>query len=456
MSLQQHFDRLVTGLPQAARLDALQALLRLPALADVAAQQGRTAAACPRVPDAVALLFIIALGLFPGKSYRNVARQLFPGHAAVPGRSTWCMARQRLGAEPRRVLARRSLLPLADARCADAFYQGLRLVAVDGFTLAVPDAVANAAVFDYHGNQHGRSGYPAVRVVALCELATHATLDGEVDAGRASAGVIAGPLLERLPAGSLLWWDRHYFAFDRLGLARRRGAHVLGRLSKSVKPKRLRPLSDGSYLALVRSGHRSQLGAGHRVPIRIIAYRITDPARGKPTEEHRLFTTLLDETACPAQEVMAWYHQRGEEELTIDAIKTHPLGRPVLRSQTPEGVAQEVHALLLAHYAVRRVMVEAAQQAGVAPRRVSFTAALEVVRCRLPAARRGAGGLERWDARVVREVAREVLPERRLRTNPRGVKCPRQKWRAKRSQPDRPPQPDKPFAAVIELVELLC
>jgi hypothetical protein len=458
MRLQPDFARLTSGLPPSARRDALHALLDLPALAQVVAALGRNPDACPRVPDALALLFIIALGLFPGKSYRDVARQLLPGSAAdrLPGRSTLCMARQRLGAEPVRLLARQALRPLADDSAPDAFYKGLRLLAIDGFTLAVPDSAANAAVLGYHGNQHGRSGYPAVRVVAVCEVATHAVLDWEVDAASASEGVVAGPLLGRLPAECLLLWDRHYFAFDRLWQACRAGGHVLGRLSKSVQPKLLRRLADGSYLAEVRSGHRSRFGTRARLRVRLLAYRIDDGSRGNPAAVHRLVTTLLDERLYPARELIELYHQRWEEEGTIDEIKTHQLGRPVLRSQTPEGVEQEVHGLLLAHYAVRRVMAEAARQAGVPPRRMGFTAALEVVRCRLAEARRGQGGLRRWYERVVREVAQEVIPPRRLRANGRVVKCPRQKWRAKRALPDKPPQPGKPFGEVVALVELLC
>src|SRR5260370_41295098 len=63
--------------------------------------------------------------------------------------------------------------------------------------------------------------------------------------------------------------------------------------------------------------------------------------RGDPAQVHRLFTTLVDEQAYPATELIVRYHQRREQELANDEIKTHPLRRPVLRSQPPEGVEEE-------------------------------------------------------------------------------------------------------------------
>ncbi len=443
-----------------AHLDALQTILQQPAVQQVVAALGRSARACPVVDDTFALLFVLALGLFPTGNDRNVARRLLPARHAdrLPSRATLGAARQRLGAEPVRAVARQALRPLANHSVPEAFDKGFRLLTLDGFCLAIPDTPDNAVLFGRHANPHGSSGYPGVRVVALTEAATHATLDYEMDAATASETVLATPLLQRVPADGLLLWDRHFFSFDHLWRVRQRGSHVLGRLSKSVKPKLLRRLSDGSYLAEIRSGHRSRFGTRGRLRIRLLPYRLSDPSRGDPVEVHRLFTTLLDEQAYPAQELIVLYHQRWEQELSNDEIKTHPLQRPVLRSQTPEGVEQEVCALLVAHHAVRRVMVEAAARAGVPPVRISFVGALDVIQCRLPGmstARRAPVRLRRWYEDVVAEVSREELPERRLRSNPRVVKCTRVKWPGKNKQGQaKPPQPDRPFGEVILLVEL--
>src|SRR3712207_9435715 len=56
----------------------------------------------------------------------------------------------------------------------------------------------------------------------------------------------------------------------------------------------------------------------------------------------------------------------------------------VLRSKTPELVRQEFWGLLLAHFAVRGLMHEAALRADEDPDRLSFLHAVRVVRRKLP------------------------------------------------------------------------
>ena len=95
-------------------------------------------------------------------------------------------------------------------------------------------------------------------------------------------------------------------------------------------------------------------------------------------------TTLLDPTAAPAAEVAALYHERWEVETAYDEVKTHILGPgAILRSKTPDLVLQEVHGLMLAHYAVRRLIHEAARKVDEDPDRLSFVHAVRVVRRRV-------------------------------------------------------------------------
>jgi IS4 transposase len=96
-------------------------------------------------------------------------------------------------------------------------------------------------------------------------------------------------------------------------------------------------------------------------------------------------TTILDPAAAPAAELAALYHERWEIEGALAELKTHLRGaRVVLRSKTPELVRQEFWGLLLAHFAVRGLMHEAALRAGEDPDRLSFLHAVRVVRRKLP------------------------------------------------------------------------
>ena len=102
---------------------------------------------------------------------------------------------------------------------------------------------------------------------------------------------------------------------------------------------------------------------------------------------YRLVTNLLDPEAAPALELAALYHQRWEIESVFDEFKTHMRSTStVLRSKTPELVEQGLWGLLLAHFAVRQLIAQAAWQQGIDPDRLSFTHALRVIKRQMPQA----------------------------------------------------------------------
>ena len=112
---------------------------------------------------------------------------------------------------------------------------------------------------------------------------------------------------------------------------------------------------------------------------RVIDYTLDD-GRDNPTV-YRLVTTMLDPGEAPAQQLALAYAQRWEIESVFDELKTHQRGpRIVLRSKSPDLVLQEIWGHLCCHYAIRSVMADAAAHAGADPDRVSFVAALRIVR----------------------------------------------------------------------------
>jgi hypothetical protein len=68
--------------------------------------------------------------------------------------------------------------PLATPETPGAFLGGLRVMAVDGTVLDVPDSKANARVFGYPSSRPGtRAAFPKVRLVMLVEAGTHLIVD---------------------------------------------------------------------------------------------------------------------------------------------------------------------------------------------------------------------------------------------------------------------------------------
>lgn len=147
------------------------------------------------------------------------------------------------------------------------------------------------------------------------------------------------------------------------------------------------------------------------------------------------------------------YHERWEEEITLDELKTHQRERPVLRSETPAGVIQEIYGLLLGHFVVRKLMCEAAAAEGCSPRELSFVNTLKILRCRLPEVPRTVTGLRVWYQALIAEVSEERLEPRRNRINPRVIKRKMSNWAKKRAKHRHFPQPTLEFTESIIMLD---
>ena len=159
---------------------------------------------------------------------------------------------------------------------------------------------------------------------------------------------------------------------------------------------RERPLADGSYLSRIYSSEGDRYRHTNGIVVRVIDYRLEGVAGAEPI--YRLVTNILDPEKAPAPELAALYHERWEIETALDELKTPLRGaRIVLRSKTPDLVRQEFYGLLLAHFAIRGLMHEAALKVDEDPDRLSFVHAVRVIRRKLPSFSaippRGEGGI---------------------------------------------------------------
>jgi len=443
----------LTGLPSDERLRALERIIPMSLVQQVLQETGHDRRHCSRLPHWFMVYFILGLGLFPKDNYRQIFKNLQRfRRGRTPHRNTLGQARQGLGVAPIRRLVHQAVHLLSTPDNPDAFYRGLRLMALDGFVVDLPDSPDNARVFGKPQSGRAEGAFPQARVLGLCETGSHVMYRWMTKPCHVGEVSMAPYLLRWLEEGMLLLWDRNFLSYANLRQVLDRHAHLLARLKSNFVFKPIKVLKDGSYLSKMypSSYHREKDRDG--IEVRIIEYSLDDPNRPHHGETHRLLTTLLDAELYPAEELIVLYHERWEEELTIDELKTHQAERPVLRSQTPLGVIQEIDGLLLAHYAVRVVMFEAAAEQDLSPRRLSFTGALKILRCRLPEVPknpRDRAGRRRWWKDLVAEVGEEVLPERRDRVNPRVIKRKMSKWPKKRPHHLRPPQPTKTFAESI-------
>ena len=405
---------------------------------------------------------LIAMNLYVSRSIGSVVRKVAQGLRllwadvciTVAGDSAIAYRRAQLGAPPLVALFHEVCRPIAIRETPGAFLFGLRVMAIDGTTEDVADTPANVAVFGRHRSGRGASAFPQLKGVYLVECGTHVIVDAGFWPCHCNERVGGKWMLRSVEAGMLVMWDNGFHDYDMLYRASRRGAQVLGRLPSYVKPTRVRRLSDGSYLGYLRPSEYRRRKRGERLLVRIIEYTITDPALPGYREHHRLVTTLLDPQHAPALQLACAYHERWEIELVIDEIDTHQrLAMRVLRSLTPVGVIQELYALLIAHYAIRFLMHQAALRAGVDPDRLSFVHALRVLQDAIPEFQLVAPEeLGRLYERMLHDIGSYRLPDRRPRSNPRVVKRKMSKFPLKHEQHRCAPKPRGPLRDAVEIV----
>jgi Insertion element 4 transposase N-terminal/Transposase DDE domain len=346
------------------------------------------------LPAPVVMYYVIALALYMGSSYREVLRCLLEGvqwlfgpslRIKVTGRSGISQARTRLGWEVVRQLHDEVVQPMADPATKGAWYGGLRLVSLDGSTLDVADEADNAAAFGRPGASRGDSAFPQLRFVSLVENGTHVLFASQMAPYEVGEVTLATSVLTRLQPGMLCRADRQFFGFELWSMAQTSGADLLWRIKKNLRLAREQCLADGSYLSRIYPCERDWRHRTNGVVVRVIDYRLEGVTEAEPI--YRLLTTLLDPAQAPAAELAALYHERWEIEIALDELKTHLRGaRIVLRSKTPDLVRQEFYGLMMAHFAIRSLIHDAALKAEADPDRLSFIHAVRVIRRKLPAA----------------------------------------------------------------------
>lgn len=387
----------------------------LPAKIDVAhlISAGVLASVCPRVlieevlaetgkasqrerllPAPAVVYYVMALALWREAPLEEVLRVVCEGlqwlgggeaGAVQASKSAISQARTRLGSQVMRQLAERVLRPLAAPGAPGAWYRELRVMALDGSCMEVPDEVANAKFFGYPVASRGQSAFPQARLLGLVECGTHVVTAAEIAPYDHSEQAMAAQFLPaQLKPDMLVLADRGFYSFKLWQIACSSGAKLAWRVKSDLKLEVQHMLPDGSYLSTVFDSADWRRRSGKVV--RVIEYTLRDSAT--PVQDcYRLVTNILDPADGPGMELAALYHERWEIEGVFDEFKTHlRANSTVLRSKTPDLVLQELWGLLLAHFAIRQLMTQAAWPRGLDPDRLSFTHALRVIKRKMPQA----------------------------------------------------------------------
>ena len=385
-----------------------------------------------RLPAEQVIWLVIGMAMRRDRPIHDVASKLdliLPdARGCSPSMSSGAVAqaRRRVGEEPVKWLFERTARAWAHDRACKDEWRGLSLYAVDGTTMHVPDSDENRAYFGSGKlGTRGESGYPSVRLTSLMAVRSHLLAAAHLSPFDESELAGAKQLWDSVPDNSLVIVDKLYHTAQVvLGIQRAgAGRHWLARVKKNARWTVLETLGRSDVLVKLQvssEARKKDPSLPESYVARAICYEHSD-SEG----EQWLLTSLVDATKYPRDELVALYHERWEIELGYDEIKTHMLEREeAIRSRTVKGVKQELWGIMLAFNLVRLEMAKIADEAVLPPWRISFVAALRLIRDEWDWCAIGTPGtIPKKLRRLREEIKRFILPPRRTdRRNPREAK----------------------------------
>jgi hypothetical protein len=388
--------RNATKLPQkldiAYNLSAgvLAAVCPMPLVEEVLRAVGRESQRERVLPAAAVVYYTMAMTLWREVPLEEVFRIICEGVSwlgqtvqPTPSitKAAISLARTRLGADAFEMLADRVLCPIAGPEAPGSWYRGMRLMALDGSLIDLPDSADVADYFGYPGSYRGESAFPQARILSLVEIGTHATVGAEIGLCRTSEQKLSDVLLpKKLQSDMLLLADRNFYGYQ-LWKKCSEISNLLWRVKSNLILPKERKLHDGSFISRVYDSNNK--GNKKPIEVRVIEYNLKKSK--DPHVTYRLLTNILDHNAAPAEELAALYHERWEIETSFSEIKKSMKGSSTLiRSRTPELVKQEIWALLITHFAIRQLIAQAAWAREIDPDKLSFLSAVRVVRRKVP------------------------------------------------------------------------
>jgi Transposase DDE domain len=338
-----------------------------------------------KYPPTVALAMFLGQVLSPDGSCQNavneaIVNQLLSGEAASSANTGgYCLARQRLPVELVSELARQTGTVMDKHTPQGWLWRGRHVKLTDGTTTLMPDTPENQADFPQHGSQKAGAGFPIARLVGVMSLATGAVLDIAMGPYRGKGTGEYGLFRELLGcfvAGDVMLADSYYCSYFLIAAMQARGVDVLFE-------------QHGARHTDFRSGEK--LGTRDHVvkwskpaarpawmtPQEYAAYPPELTLREVKVRKKVLVTTFLSPREVCKRELGTLFLRRWNVELDLRNIKS-TLGMERLSCKTPDMCKKELRVYMLAYNLIRLLMAEAAVQAGVLPRQLSFKHTVQV------------------------------------------------------------------------------
>ena len=349
---------------------------------------------------------------------------------AVADTGAYCKARQRLPEGVVKRLYGQVADRLEEGVDAGRLWWGRHVYLADGTTVLLPDTPANQAAYPQHSSQQEGCGFPLIKVVALFSLATGALKAAVEDVWSTYEPALLNRLQGVLTAGDLLVGDRIYGTYTQLVEWTQRKVDVVFRLHQSRKTNFRKGKRLGKQDRLVTWNKPRQrpktmtreayLQLPERLTVRLLRFSVAP--KGFRTKQVTVVTSLLDPVLYRKEDIARLYGLRWEVELDLRHLKAS-MDMDMLRTKSPAMIRKELAIYFLAYNLIRSLMAQAAHLQGRDPLRLSFKGTLQHLNTFLPLlAMAGNRQRSRVYDMLLCLVAREVLPDRPHRVEPRCVK----------------------------------
>ncbi len=264
-----------------------------------------------------------------------------------------------------------------------------RVIVADGTGVTMPDTEENQAVWPQPSVQRPGCGFPSARICACFSLASGALLSYALGNKKSNELPLFREQWGTFKPGDIFLGDKGFCSYFDMANLLKRGVDSVVTLARRTPVsaraslKKLGP--DDLLMTWERPKYQPRLSYSEddwrELPqeLKLRQIRVTVNYPGFRTKGFYIVTTLLDAERYPAAMLADLYFKRWNVELSFRDIKT-TMGMDVLRCLTPGMVQKEILMHFIAYNCVRRLMYEAAEEADMDVRLVSFKGSLQALR----------------------------------------------------------------------------
>lgn len=308
----------------------------------------------------------------------------------VPSSSTasYCTARKKLDEQMLSGVFEHTAAQL-DKIPESGLLNNRRIIVVDGTGVSMPDTPENQGVWPQWSSQKPGCGFPNARICACFSLESGALLSYAIGNKKSHELLMFRKQWKMFKRGDIFLGDKGFCSYFDIANLEGQGVDSVVTLARRapVRPpgslKKLGP--DDLLITWERPRYNAKLSyskeAWDALPPELVLrqLKVRVKYRGFRTQWFHIVTTLLDATRYPAEELAELYFKRWDVELFFRDVKI-TMGLDVLRCLTPEMIRKEILMYFIAYNCVRRLMYEAAEEADIEVRVVSFKGSVQALR----------------------------------------------------------------------------